>query len=180
MINKKWRKKELWENYWSRPYINYRKHHELFWNLIRSSSFGSVLDLGCGPACVWEGTSFTVTGIDYSNEAIREATTNFPNGRFLVANLDNRLPVDEKYDTIVLCGVVNYFPDFSNLISEIKRLSKDGTRVIVTINDLYGLNNRYWDEEAISREFSKWGIIDRTLTRFYDKIGWFIVLTVML
>jgi SAM-dependent methyltransferase len=173
MIHEEWQKKELWDNYWSRPYKNYRKHHELFWGLILNNSSGAILDLGCGPACIWEGRNKDITGVDYSVSAIEEAKKNVPDGKFLVADLNKKLPLKEKFDVIVLCGVINYFPDLTNLKSEVKRLSKNReTLVLITINDLEGLNNRFWDEYAVKEEFSSWGRLVSWM--FYPKIGWLI------
>ncbi len=167
----RWKNKESWDSLWARPYINYRKHHRLFWDLIEEKSTGKILDLGCGPACIWEGTNKDVTGVDYSKNAILEAEENFPSGRFIVSDVAD-VPLFETFDTIVLCGVVNYFTDLSPLKKEVKRLGTSCTRVLITINDLRGLNKRYWDISAIMKEFSQWG--DLRKANFYDEVGWLI------
>lgn len=175
MIDEKWRKKEPWENYWLRPYIHYRKHHELFWGIIKDESSGKILDMGCGPACIWENTNKDVTGVDFSENAIKEAKTNVPSGNFIVSDVTN-IPLSESFDTIVLCGVVNFFPDLAYLRKEVKRLSTQGTKVIITINDLHGLNGRYWDIGEIMKEFGQWGNLKEST--FYERIGWLIVVVV--
>jgi SAM-dependent methyltransferase len=167
----RWRFKESWDNYWSRPYVHYRKHHELFWRIIRERASGKILDMGCGPACIWEGSDKNVTGIDYSIKGIEQAKRNVPNGTFFVCDI-NRVPLFETFDTIVLCGVINYFPDLSDIRGEVKRLSNKNTGVLITINDLQGLNERRWDLEEIKREFEQWGTLKEST--FYDKIGWLI------
>lgn len=168
-----WRRKDSWDNLWSRPYVRYRRHHELFWKLIRDKSSGKILDMGCGPACIWEGTNFDITGVDFSEEGIREARKNVPGGRFIVSDIID-IPLNEEFDTIVLCGVVNYFPDLVPLHDEVKRLSKSGTKVIITINDKKGLNTVYWSNEEADREFSKWGNVEGI--QFFEGVGWLIVI----
>jgi len=170
-----WRLKESWDILWERPYINYRKHHKLFWDLILDKADGHILDMGCGPSCIWENTDKDITGVDFSESAIKQSKINIPNGKFIVSDITS-IPLEDTFDTIVLCGVVNYFPNLHSLRKEVKRLSTHNTRVIITINDMRGLNNRYWDLPTVEEEFSKWGTIESAV--FYEKIGWLIVVVV--
>jgi len=170
-----WKEKEPWNTYWSRPYINYRKHHQLFWELIRAKSSGKILDLGCGPACIWEGTNNDVTGIDFSEEGIKQAKINFPKGKFFVSSILS-CPLSAHFDTIVLCGVVNYFPDLNPLREEVSRLSRSGTHLLITINDMKGLNERDWSESVVYQEFLRWG--DEIEVTFHKGVGWLIEIVV--
>jgi trans-aconitate methyltransferase len=131
--------------------------------------------MGCGPACIWEGTDRDITGVDFSESAIKEAKNNVPNGNFLVSDI-TVTPLSGVFDTIVLCGVVNYFPDLTPLRKEVLRLSTNITRVLITINDMRGLNERFWDLEEVGKEFNQWGVIEEA--SFHEGIGWLIVVVV--
>ena len=161
----------IWNKIWSRPYSNYESHHKFFWDEIKKKVIGSILDLGCGSSSCWKGTNFDITGVDISAIAIIESKKNCPQGKFYEGNIEN-IPLKDKFDTIVLCGVVNYYEDLSKIKSEIIRLSKPSTRIFITINVIDDFPSRHWDGVRIAREFEKLGTFMRV--EFFNKIGWLI------
>lgn len=166
----------IWNTIWSRPYHNYEKHHQIFWKMIRDESKGIIFDLGCGSASCWrdvEGKD--VTGFDFSSEAIEQARKNYPKGKFYVADIENYIPFsDYSADTVVLCGVVNYYHDLSKLFTQVKRIIKPGSHILVTINVIDDFPDRHWDAPRILKEFSPLGYVRM---EFVHKVGWFIHIT---
>ena len=168
---------EIWNTIWSRPYKNYEKHHQVFWNKILSLAHGNILDIACGSASVWRGTTLNVYGVDFSSSAIAEASKNCPHGKFKVGTIPEDLSEysQMQWDTIVLCGLVNYYRDLTYLKSMLKCLSHKGTIIIVTINVIKDFPDREWDFQTIMDEFLQLGKIE---AEFIDKIGWFITIKV--
>lgn len=160
---------ELWNQVWQRPYTNYEKHHQVFWEKIRQKATGKILDLGCGSASCWKGLTRDLTGIDYSEKGIGEARKN-AQGRFLIGNIEN-VPLNEKFNTIVLSGIINYYPDLTKIKSELKRLSNKDTLILITINVIKDFPDREWNKDTIMKEFSDLGSV---IFEFVEKIGYFI------
>jgi SAM-dependent methyltransferase len=171
-------KSSIWNTIWSRPYLNYEKHHQLFWDLIRKDAKGVIVDLGCGSASCWKPTEGRmVAGYDFSKEAIEEAKKNCPKGVFTVADIANYVPFpDLKADTVVLCGVVNYYRNLRPLLNQVKRILHPGGQVLITINVIKDFPDREWDFNSIIAEFSDLGYVRPT---FYEKIGWYIVVSMV-
>jgi len=175
MLNKpEYLTSSYWNRVWTRPYSNYIKHHEFFWNKIKEIATGKILDLGCGPAYMWKDTCLDVTGVDFTEVGIKEAKRNNPNNTFIVSDI-TEIPLKGSFDTIVLCGIVNYFKDFSKLFSEIKRLSHTGTKVVITINNLQDFPERVWDTTTVIVVFSKLG---KVKLDYYDVYGFLIVIEI--
>lgn len=157
----------LWNTVWNRPYHHYESHHQIFWNKIKEKSTGKILDLGCGSASCWRGFGVDLTGIDYSESAIREAGKN-TEGRFLLGDVEN-VPLQETFDTVVLSGVINYYRDLNKIKSELKRLSKN--LILITINVIKDFPDREWNEERIHQEFDDLGSVK---IEFVPKVGYLI------
>ena len=153
--------KENWDNYWSRPYSNYEKHQQWFWERALPFVKGRVLDIGCGSASMWKGTDHDVTGFDYSDQAIQEAKKNCPKGKFFVGSVEEFDPGD-TFDTVLSCGVVHYFlPDKLELIRKAHVNPAKG-RIIISLNTPADLNL-----------FRSWGNL--VSASFQDRIGWLLV-----
>lgn len=169
---------QIWNTIWDRPYHNYEKHHQIFWNQIRKRAYGRVADLGCGSASCWRiphpESIVDLYGCDFSPSAIREAKENCPWGHFQVADLTSLPYENSLYDTTILCGIVNYYKNLKPLLKEAMRITIFGGTVIITINVIDDFPNRHWDMERINKEFAKYGEIE---AEFTEKIGWFIAIT---
>ena len=162
-----------WDIIWSRPYSNYEKHHGVFWNAIRHMAKGAIVDLACGSSSCWKGFDGNLTGVDFSSEAIRESKINCPKGKFYCRDIRQTPLLSHIYDTVVLCGVVNYYQDLSELMAESMRLVSNTGSIIITINVIDDFPDRHWDEERIEKEFGQYGTV---IPKFYDKVGWLLVI----
>lgn len=145
---------------WSRPYTNYIKHHQFIWSEVKKRCSGKILDLGCGSSIMWNGEDVDLTGVDFSLEAIQQSLINYPNGHFRVSSVES-VPLTDKFETVVLCGVVNYFQNLEKIKNEAVRLC--GGKIIVTINRINDFPGREWDEKTIMTEFSRWGKIQEVV-----------------
>lgn len=168
-------KPQIWDTIWSRPYENYKKHHQVFWKMIRQRAYGKVLDLACGAACYWNKTDIRLYGCDFSKEAIKEAKKNNPMGIFHVDTLPCKHYNDENFDTIVLSGLVNYYQNLTPLMRMVKKAIKPQGLCIVTINVIDDFPGRHWDLKRIEYEFGEYGKVE---AYFAEKIGWFVTILI--
>jgi hypothetical protein len=107
--------------------------------------------------------------------AICEAIKNCPNGHFEV----EQVPTDKYncmvFDTVVLSGLVNYYPNLKPLVKMVQNITKPGSTVIITINVLEDFPGRVWTDDEINNQFCSLG---RIWSRFYEKIGWIVEIIV--
>lgn len=162
----------FWNVVWDRPYVRYEGHHQLLWKEIKARSKGKILDLACGSASCWKDFNGDITGIDYSVSGVREARKNCPSGRFYVGDAF-AVPLPGPYDTIVACGLVNYYRDLSKLKHELTRLALPGSKILITINVINDFPDRSWDIRLIEAEFRELGKIEAL---FFEKVGWLVVI----
>jgi len=96
-----------------------------------------ILDLGCGQGYLSNKLSLlgaVVSGIDISNELVSIAKTRYKNISFVVGDIEKKLPYqDHQFDVIVSNMVFMDVENPEKTIEEIKRVSKPGTRIIVSI-----------------------------------------------
>ena len=99
-----------------------------------------ILDAACGTGIITPilleavGSSGTVTAVDFAPEMIiRARAKNFgPNARFLVADVMD-LPFENcTFDLVVCNGSLPHFPDLKGSLREMKRVLKNGGRLIIS------------------------------------------------
>ena len=165
---------QIWDKVWSRPYTNYEKHHQVFWNKIREQAKGRILDLGCGSSSCWRNYDGELVGVDFSHQACLQSQINVPQGKFIQSDLINTPLESNSFDTVVLCGVINYYQDLTPILDEAIRLLDIGGKIIITINVIDDFPNRHWDQKEIAKQFGS--VCERLEAEFIKGIGWFIVL----
>lgn len=159
-------KKIQWDKDWAEVKDIY------FWRLrqhyfaVANKLVGTVCDIGCGPGylCgfVKPNESF-YTGVDISQVGLDYGKMLFPAAKFVQADVaaDN-LPFDtSSFDTVVMSEVIEHLPDYSHLLSEARRISRN--RIVITVPvDLYNDDHVWpvWTEEDIRREFASVGTIE--------------------
>lgn len=168
---------QYWDIVWGRPYVNYEKHHQLFWDRIRKDSKGKILDVACGSGSCWKGLkNKDLYLVDFSPQAIREAHRNYPTGHFHVDTIPTHHYDDMTFDTVVLCGLINYYRSLTNIKKMIKRITKKGSKVIITINVIDDFPGRHWDAGTIRDEFED--ISENMTIDFVEKVGYYISIIV--
>lgn len=126
------KKKEFWEDFWSRKYERYNRTHMLPWDGLRPYLKEKIADLGCGPCMLYKNLDVDLTGVDFSEKAIEEARKNYPQGKFVLADVcDTGLPKN-YFDIIILSGILQYFDDWSDVITEAKRIKKPEGKIFAT------------------------------------------------
>lgn len=159
-------KKELWNRDWEEVKTIY------FWRLrqhyfaVAEKLEGTVCDIGCGPgflAGFVKPNESLYTGVDISQVGLDYGKMLFPASTFIQADMavDKLLFGDNTFDTVVMSEIVEHLPDYSNLLSEARRISKN--KIVITVPiDLYNDDHVWpiWTEEDIRREFSSVGRIE--------------------
>lgn len=103
-----------------------------------------ILDVGCGPGVIdsYLGINYPamqITGIDSSNDRIKQAKKNVENIQNIsILNAEaNHLPFEENSFDLVFCRfLLEYLPDKSKAILEMKRVCRPGGKII--LQDLDG------------------------------------------
>ena len=104
----------------------YDSSYEFFLGRLPHPS-SAVLDIGCGPGIISRFLQnrmpqLNITGIDYSEEMIRLASANIPEGRFMVMDCRVISQIREHFEGIV-CGFVLPYLSESELKPFIRDLS---------------------------------------------------------
>lgn len=91
----------------------------------------SILEIGCGGGELLSLLpNHDVTGIDVSANQIARARKRLPHGHFVVA-AGEVLPLDRKFDYILLSETVNLAADVQRLFQCAQKVSHPGTRVVM-------------------------------------------------
>ncbi len=95
-----------WGNQWTDPFIE----------ILRSNSIKSVIDLGCGTGndiVRLAQAGFQITGLDYSVEALKQASRKAPTQTcFVLADMAQPLPfAHSSFDAVMSNVAVHMFPD---------------------------------------------------------------------
>ena len=112
----------------------YKKHALLFADHFEEGA--SILDAGCGPglnSALFAGRKLSVTGIDYSEEMIKLAEKNCPEGDFIHVRFEE-FETDNKFDGICLSFVIVHMENekAESLINRVSSLIKNGGRVYIS------------------------------------------------
>ena len=119
-------------------YARYRRRHRYYWNdIVRYNNFyindgQSVLEIGCGSGeTISRLKGKNKVGIDFSPSMIEEAKKNHPDIEFHVMPAEN-ITLGRKFDVIVLPNVVGYFDNVIDVFNELKKVSHDETKLIIS------------------------------------------------
>jgi len=91
-----------------------------------------ILEIGCGDGrLLAELKPAYGVGIDFSKEMIGRAKANYPNLKFIEADVHDLSTVNESFDIIILSDLVNDLWDVQRVLEQVRRLSTPRTRIIV-------------------------------------------------
>lgn len=131
----------------------------------------SVLDMGCGDGTftysLIENGAAKVLGLDPANAAIekaRENSKNIPNLTFEVGNVYELDKLGQKFDTVVLRGVLHHLPDAARAVlmaakvaDEIIIMEPNGLNPILKIIEKLSPYHRLHEEQSFfPRTIRKW------------------------
>jgi len=134
----------FWDKVWSRKYERYNGHHRAIWEAVVPFLKGRVVDLGCGPAVIYEGTDVDFLGVDSSQEAINQAMIRHPGKQFVVGDATDTRLLEHSFDTVVMLGLLDYFENWDDVLKEARRLVKPGGKIVGTL--LHKFNGHDWSK----------------------------------
>jgi ubiquinone/menaquinone biosynthesis C-methylase UbiE len=92
----------------------------------------TVLQIGSGTGDLLNALAPSQgVGLDISRGMVEIATRKYPHLSFLVGNADD-LPIQDKFDYVILSDVIGYFPDVQRAFAQLRKVTHSRTRVIVT------------------------------------------------
>ena len=149
--------------------------------MVENYSKGKVLDLGCG----WGDFSnylqkrgFDVTGIDLDPDNLKTAKNKNKNIRFILADI-TKLHLKEKYDTILLLGVLDYLVNVEpvEFLSGLKGLLNKGGRILLQVANSNCLRKRI--KTLLNYEpvmvFSHYDFNNKRIKRIINSAGYQII-----
>jgi SAM-dependent methyltransferase len=97
-----------------------------------------ILEVGCGHGDLLAALEPALgVGIDFSEEMIRFAATKHENLSFIRADAHD-VPLEEKFDVIIVSDLVNDLWDVQRMLKELRRLAHPATRLILNFfNNLW-------------------------------------------
>ena len=116
------------KNYHEYPIMKY--WDEEFGTFVRKNFFEGVrvLDLGCGPASLWDQWLKyphigKLVGVDISDQMVEEAKKRFPDSEFVTGRA-HKIPYPEgSFDVVIASSVLHHIPD-SHLAGAINEISR--------------------------------------------------------
>jgi SAM-dependent methyltransferase len=122
-----------WGGLWTAPFLG----------PLCEAGVRTILELGCGTgndAARLAGEGYSVTAIDWSDEAIEQALARFgPMVQFVAADMTRRLPfADGSFDAVMSNVAVHMFPDGVTraVFAEVERLVRVGGLFMFHVNAL--------------------------------------------
>ncbi len=129
----------------------------IFFNNIHPNA--NILEIGCGYGRIlkflFSSGYKRLTGIDISNKLISRAKLNFKECHYIVNDFLD-LNYEEKYDCIVMCGVIEYF---SNQIDRVKLVNK--IYKILNENGLVFFESFLFDKHYFFKYFQNYFVLKK-------------------
>jgi len=128
-------KQGAYENFFS---FSNKSILEAVFNKLENLNNRSLLDVGCGEGellmMLENSGAKNLTGIDYSNEAIKIAENNLKHRKDVFLECIEAKDVGGKYDVITMAGVLEHIDDPFNLLKKLieTNLNKNGKLITVS------------------------------------------------
>jgi len=89
---------------------------------------------------MYEGKNVKLTGVDSSEEALKQAKLHYPKGSYVCADATATGLPSGKFDTVLMLGLLDYFEDWTPVLKEARRIGKE--KIIATL--LNGFRGHDW------------------------------------
>jgi ubiquinone/menaquinone biosynthesis C-methylase UbiE len=112
----------------------------------------AMLDVGCGTGyhmARYRDRGFNLTGVDGSDEMLRQARAVNPEIEFYQSDVDRLALPDARFDYALCIEVLRYLPDIAPCVREIHRTLKPGGTALVTAAPPLQ-TNVYWPVNRIA------------------------------
>jgi len=116
--------------------------YDTFYSWLNLSAGDQVLEIasGSGGSALYLAKKFKcrITGLDINEEGVKTANqqaldAKIPDAKFQIANVDQRLPLDdETFDAVMCVDSMNHFRDRLRYFQEWHRVLKSGKRALFT------------------------------------------------
>lgn len=122
---------------------------------------GKILDVGCGPATNYQiildrGLSIdSYTGIEFDPQQVSLLKSQFPAANFIAVDLDDEvIPINDKFDTIILLAVIEHIFNLKFLFNQLRELLNEGGKIIITTPTPFG-------NDFVHRIGTKFGLFNK-------------------
>jgi len=121
----------------ARPGAYYHQLLEAYYRFLVPSRV-KVLEVGCGHGDLLAAVSPSFgVGIDFSSDMVRTASEKYPHLHFVQAEA-SEIPLDMKFDVIILSDLVNDVWDLQQILENMKYFCDEDTRIIINFfNNLW-------------------------------------------
>jgi ubiquinone/menaquinone biosynthesis C-methylase UbiE len=102
-----------------------------------------MADIGCGTGYHlkrYQERGFEITGVDGSEEMLKQARLANPNIEFIQTDVDTIPLPSQTYDYALCIEVLRYLPDILPSLKEIKRILKPGGTALITAAPVFQAN----------------------------------------
>jgi len=106
----------------------------------------NILDVGCanGTLCYLSKGWGNVTGVDVSLAAVEAARANVPEGTFVQAHVDQKLPFEnDTFDVVSCLEVLEHVKDLNKAVAELVRVMKPEGKLLITVPVDHAYDNPY-------------------------------------
>ncbi len=126
-----------------------------------------ILDVGCGNGLEAEtlGAFGELWGVDLSPEAIRQAKSRYPQGKFTAGDCYTTELGEHTFDVVTVIEVIEHVPDQRGLLRRCHELLRPGGHLVLTVPNRYvmerwyGRARRYSDELLLMPEMHRRGYL---------------------
>jgi len=155
--NQIYRKYQKKRNIWK----NWKELNDLAKRLPKNSK---ILDVGCGSgipvAKFLVGKKFDVIGIDLSENMVKMARKNVPNGKFYVMDMEKMKFPSESFDSIVAFYSIIHIPrkHHRRILNNFYRILKPSGFLLITAgfgDDEYSIENNWFGAKMYWSHFDK-------------------------
>ncbi|OGX07982.1 MAG: glycosyl transferase [Omnitrophica WOR_2 bacterium GWA2_47_8] len=115
----------------------YRKRNRYYHSLLNKQyryfipEYKKVLEVGCSTGNLLNFLKPSVgVGVDISVEMLKIARSKYPHLQFQDGEIDD-LKTDEKFNFIVLSGLIGEIEDIQSFLESLRRFSKEDTRLVI-------------------------------------------------
>lgn len=154
------------------------KFYKLFYNPIPLEYRGKkILDIGCGSSIFLYNLKrfgkFDVYGVEMSDYAAQQARMKLGLTNVLTGTLENNTFLDNFFNVITLNHVIEHVPNPKETLSEIKRILKPNSLLIITTPNtdslLFKIFKKFWFALETPRHLNLFS--ERTLLEIINSVG---------